>query len=115
MSSRDIFEFDDLLNDGTNSPSPSLFDTEKLIIRRFLQDTTCYDVMPQSGKIVVIDSGLTVKSALRAMAENNIVAAPLWNAEEHDYSGVLTVTDWIDILRHFASVPDGLNSSKPSI
>ena len=100
---------------GTGTPNAAMCEDERQIIRRYLQETTVYDVMPQSGKIVVIDSLLTVKSALRAMSENNIVAAPLWSAEDHDYSGVLTVTDWIDILRHFASVPDGLNSSKPSI
>jgi 5'-AMP-activated protein kinase, regulatory gamma subunit len=76
---------------------------ERRRMREWLQRHTCYELMPPSGKIVVLDNGLTVKSALRAMRENGMSAAPLWDGEKHDYVGMLAVTDWMDMLRHFYS------------
>jgi len=33
--------------------------------------------------------------------ESNIKCAPLWDSEKKDFIGMITVTDFIDILRHF--------------
>ncbi len=35
-----------------------------------LASHTCWEVIPDSGKIVIIDTGISVKSAFSAMMEN---------------------------------------------
>lgn len=62
---------------------------------------TCYEMIPASGKIVVLDISLAVKVAFRALIENRIKSAPLWDSIIGDYVGMITVTDFIDILRYF--------------
>eukprot|EP01112_Ceratiomyxa_fruticulosa_P021874 TRINITY_DN7850_c1_g1_i1.p1 TRINITY_DN7850_c1_g1~~TRINITY_DN7850_c1_g1_i1.p1 ORF type:complete len:685 (-),score=139.80 TRINITY_DN7850_c1_g1_i1:85-2139(-) len=75
------------------------------IFTQFLQTHTCYDVIPASGKIVVLDMRLAVKSAFHALEENGIKSAPLWDEDTQDYCGMITVSDFIDILRHFYKDP----------
>jgi hypothetical protein len=58
-------------------------------------------MIPASGKMVVLDVDLPVKVAFRALIENQIKSAPLWDSSTRDYAGMITVTDFIDILRHF--------------
>lgn len=71
------------------------------IFTQFLKSHTCYELIPASGKIVVLDVSLDVKVAFRALTENNIKSAPLWDSEKEDYVGMITVSDFINILRHF--------------
>ena len=58
-------------------------------------------MIPDSGKIVVLDTGLAVKAAFRALIENHIKSAPLWDSQIGDYVGMITVTDFIAILCYF--------------
>ena len=66
-----------------------------------MRNHTCYETIPASGKIVVLDVSLDVKVAFRALIENRIKSAPLWDSEIGDYVGMITVSDFINILRHF--------------
>jgi len=62
-----------------------------------------YELIPHSGKVVVLDSQLGVLSAFHGLLENNINCAPVWNSQKHKYVGMLSVTDFIDILQHLHS------------
>eukprot|EP00049_Salpingoeca_infusionum_P004322 m.77410 g.77410 ORF g.77410 m.77410 type:complete len:588 (-) comp12508_c0_seq2:658-2421(-) len=72
--------------------------TGRAIITNFLQEHNCYDIMPLSGKIVVFDTQLHVKKALMALVKHNIRSAPLWNSRRQQFVGMITVTDFINIL-----------------
>lgn len=54
---------------------------------------------------MVLDIRLAVKSAFHALEENGIKSAPLWDEDRQDYCGMITVSDFIDILRHFYKDP----------
>ena len=58
-------------------------------------------MVPASGKIVVLDICLQAQVAFQALIENRIKSAPLWDSEKCNYVGMVTVTDFIDIVRHY--------------
>jgi hypothetical protein len=72
-----------------------------LSLTSLLHNYKCADIIPDSGKIVVLDTALGVKAAFKALEENNIKSAPLWDSKVQDYIGMITVTDFIEILLHF--------------
>lgn len=73
--------------------------------KEIFKNSTCFEIIPESGKIVVLDTSLVVRSAFQALVENNIKSAPLWDSQIQDFVGMITVTDFINILRHFYSSP----------
>merc|ERR1711976_564266 len=67
----------------------------------FLKQRKCYDLIPTSSKLVVIDTLLNVKKAFYALVANGLRAAPLWSSAEQKFIGMLTITDFILVLRQF--------------
>ncbi|PWN33330.1 uncharacterized protein FA14DRAFT_104631, partial [Meira miltonrushii] len=49
-------------------------------IREFLRGRSCYDCLPVSFRLVVLDTKLVVKPALDIMWQAGIVSAPLWQS-----------------------------------
>ncbi|VDO10747.1 unnamed protein product [Rodentolepis nana] len=76
--------------------------------------TTCYELMPESAKLVTLDSMLPVGKAFRALCENGIRAAPVWNSETQTFSGVLTINDFLEMLTYCWRKLIGNNSSTSS-
>ncbi|EDQ87437.1 uncharacterized protein MONBRDRAFT_9993 [Monosiga brevicollis MX1] len=74
-------------------------------VPRFLSDVTCYDIMPPSVKMVVFDIDLKVKKAFFALVQNGIRSAPLWDSRRQQFVGMITVTDFIKILRRYYVSP----------
>ena len=68
-----------------------------------LREHMAYELIPHSGKVVVLDNQLGVLSAFHGLLENSINCAPVWNSLKRKYVGMLSVTDFIDILRHMHS------------
>lgn len=77
------------------------FSAERQEVIELLRAHTCYDLIPASGKIIVLDTELVVKAALHALVENRIKSAPLWDSRRGDLVGMITVTDFIDVIRYF--------------
>ncbi|CAM9863382.1 unnamed protein product [Ascophyllum nodosum] len=75
--------------------------TGKERINDFLRSHCCYDLLKHSGKVVVFDSSIPVQLAFYALVEHDMQAAPLWDSRERRFVGLMTVTDFIDILRHY--------------
>jgi len=75
--------------------------TGKDAISDFLSRKTLYDVMRQSGKVVVFDTSIPVQLAFYALLEHDMAAAPLWDSGSRRFVGLMSVTDFIDILRHY--------------
>jgi len=61
-----------------------------------------YQMIPHSGKVLVFDSALNVLQAFQGLLENDMNCAPVWDSQLSRYVGMLSVTDFIDILKHVA-------------
>ncbi|KAI8398289.1 CBS domain profile [Nakaseomyces glabratus] len=78
-------------------------------IRSFLQSKTSYDVLPVSYRLVVLDTALLVKKSLNVLLQNSIVSAPLWDSKTSRFAGLLTTTDFINVIQYYFSNPDKFN------
>ncbi|CAO3656314.1 unnamed protein product [Mucor fragilis] len=67
----------------------------------FLKQHTCYDVLPISFRLVVLDTELPVKKALEILMTNGILSAPLWSSQTHSFAGMLTVSDFISLIQYY--------------
>ncbi|KAL9190974.1 hypothetical protein ACHAXT_000680 [Thalassiosira profunda] len=75
--------------------------TGKQAIVSFLDSQTCYSVLRASGKVVVFDTRIPIQLAFYALVEHDMQAAPLWDPKSCQFVGILTVTDFIDVLRYY--------------
>lgn len=91
------------------NPEPIHLYNEREVIRSagrqaiasFLDSHTCFSVMRASAKVVVFDVRIPIQLAFYALVEHDMPAAPLWDAALCQFVGLLTVTDFIDILRYY--------------
>ena len=96
-----------MMDEDQDSTSEPDFISEVKGFSDLLNTHSCYEMIPASGKIVVLDVALDVKVAFRALIENRIKSAPLWDFNTGEYVGMITVTDFIDIIRYFYHTKDG--------
>ncbi|XP_041367495.1 5'-AMP-activated protein kinase subunit gamma-1-like isoform X3 [Gigantopelta aegis] len=82
-----------------------LDENEEQIFAKFMRAHKCYDLIPMSGKLVIFDTQLNVKKAFFALVYNGVRAAPLWDSSKQDYVGMLTITDFINILKMYYKSP----------
>jgi 5'-AMP-activated protein kinase regulatory gamma subunit len=99
----------------------------KEAIAAFLESHTCFSVLRASGKVVVFDTRIPIQLAFYALVEHgtwtsyrtlyslsmcvanshagpvilDMQCAPLWDAASCQFVGILTVTDFIDVLRYY--------------
>lgn len=71
------------------------------VIAAFLRETQCYNVIKNSGKVVVFDIKIPINLAFFALVEHDIKSVPIWDAEQGKFVGMFTATDFVNILRHF--------------
>ncbi|KAF3908395.1 hypothetical protein ABW21_db0200488 [Orbilia brochopaga] len=77
-------------------------------IRNFLRLRTSYDVLPVSFRLIVLDTTLLVKQSLAILIQNGIVSAPLWDSKQSKFAGLLTSTDFINVIQYYFQFPDDL-------
>ncbi|XP_074595200.1 SNF4/AMP-activated protein kinase gamma subunit [Brevipalpus obovatus] len=92
--SNDRLDFDELEKD------------KDLTYVKFFQFYRCYDLIPLSAKLVVFDTALLVKKAFYALVSNGVRAALLWDSANYRFVGMLTITDFINILRTYYKSPN---------
>ncbi|XP_011486958.1 5'-AMP-activated protein kinase subunit gamma-2 isoform X4 [Oryzias latipes] len=80
-------------------------ESERDIYMRFMKCHKCYDIIPTSSKLVVFDTTLQVKKAFFALGANGVRAAPLWESKKQSFVGMLTITDFINILTRYYKSP----------
>ena len=76
-----------------------------------MKSQTSYDVLPVSFRLIILDTSLLVKRALSILLSNNIVTAPLWNTNSSSFAGLLTASDFINVIRYYyqsASYPQAI-------
>ncbi|KAF2005564.1 CBS-domain-containing protein [Amniculicola lignicola CBS 123094] len=90
----------------------SVIDREQIeglrTVRAFLKVRTSYDVMPLSFRLIVFDTSLLVKKSLNILIQNGIVSAPLWDSKSSTFAGLLTVSDYINVIQYYWQNPDAL-------
>ncbi|UJR27526.1 hypothetical protein I4U23_008809 [Adineta vaga] len=59
---------------------------------------TCYDCMPKSGKVLLLDARLSIRKAFFALVFNNVRAALVWHAPTSSNIGLITISDFINML-----------------
>lgn len=87
----------------------ALVPNENRVFMKFLKSRRCYELMPASAKLVVLDKELKVSHAFDALMFNGIRSAPVWDSEMYEYIGILTVTDFMQILKRHCHSKDELN------
>ncbi|XP_055990769.1 5'-AMP-activated protein kinase subunit gamma-2 isoform X2 [Sorex fumeus] len=80
-------------------------ESESGVYMRFMRSHRCYDIVPTSSKLVVFDTTLQVKKAFFALVANGVRAAPLWESKKQSFVGMLTITDFINILHRYYKSP----------
>uniref|UniRef100_A0A3Q2CN63 5'-AMP-activated protein kinase subunit gamma-1-like n=1 Tax=Cyprinodon variegatus TaxID=28743 RepID=A0A3Q2CN63_CYPVA len=84
---------------------PAGTDPDAYIYMNFMKSHSCYDAMPRSSKLVIFDTTLQVKKAFFALVANGVRAAPLWDSKLQCFVGMLTITDFINILHRYYKSP----------
>ena len=64
-------------------------DASRARVLEFLQRHTAYELIPESNKVVVLDTQLPVRQAFHACYEQGITAAPLWDERAQEFVGML--------------------------
>ncbi|XP_026128011.1 5'-AMP-activated protein kinase subunit gamma-3b isoform X1 [Carassius auratus] len=75
------------------------------VYAKFFMSHCCYDAIPTSSKLVIFDTTLQVKKAFFALVSNGVRAAPLWDNKLQCFVGMLTITDFINILHRYYRSP----------
>ncbi|XP_018935614.2 5'-AMP-activated protein kinase subunit gamma-1 isoform X2 [Cyprinus carpio] len=85
--------------------SGPLQDPDSDVYTKFFMSHCCYDAIPTSSKLVIFDTTLQVKKAFFALVANGVRAAPLWDNKLQCFVGMLTITDFINILHRYYRSP----------
>ena len=101
------------LSDVSNTPITMQAD-EPGYTRKKIKDFLCthsiYELIPESGKVVLLDIELPVRQAFHALHEQGVAAASLWDAQAAQVAGIISASDFIHILRRLrSSVSSGAN------
>ncbi|RAK99505.1 AMP-activated serine/threonine-protein kinase regulatory subunit SNF4 [Aspergillus ibericus CBS 121593] len=73
-------------------------------IRNFLKVRTSYDVLPLSFRLIIFDTSLR-----HAVRNTGIVSAPLWDSKSSTFAGLLTTSDYINVIQYYFQNPAALN------
>uniref|UniRef100_A0A668AR49 Protein kinase, AMP-activated, gamma 3a non-catalytic subunit n=1 Tax=Myripristis murdjan TaxID=586833 RepID=A0A668AR49_9TELE len=80
-------------------------EADATVYMNFMKNHCCYDAIPTSCKLVIFDTTLQVKKAFFALVANGLRAAPLWDNKLQRFVGMLTITDFINILHRYYKSP----------
>jgi 5'-AMP-activated protein kinase, regulatory gamma subunit len=50
----------------------------------------CYEILPQSFKMIVFDTTLLLKKALAVLVQHGVQSAPVWDSQAQKFIGMLT-------------------------
>mmetsp|Transcript_96433 Transcript_96433/g.141028 ORF Transcript_96433/g.141028 Transcript_96433/m.141028 type:complete len:331 (-) Transcript_96433:37-1029(-) len=67
-------------------------------IFEFFRNHTAYDMLPESGKVILMDSSISAYSAYSLMAANEQQSVPVWDSRSDRYCGTLTTTDLVQLI-----------------
>ncbi|KAI0167343.1 hypothetical protein BJ166DRAFT_464295, partial [Pestalotiopsis sp. NC0098] len=79
-------------------------------LREFLQRRTSYDVLPMSFRLIVLDNDLLIRKSLNILIQNGIVSAPLWDSHTSRFAGLLTATDFMNVIQYYCQFPNEIDN-----
>ncbi|MDI1489361.1 MAG: AMP-activated serine/threonine-protein kinase regulatory subunit [Ramalina farinacea] len=98
---------------GQKTDSESAIDRDQRLglerIRDFLKVRTSYDVLPLSFRLIIFDTSLMVKKSLTILIQNGIVSAPLWDSKTSTFAGLLTTSDYLNLIQYYWQNPEAVN------
>ncbi|CAF2504470.1 unnamed protein product [Rotaria sp. Silwood2] len=68
------------------------------VYQSFFITHSCYDCMPKSGKVLLLDARLSIRKAFFALVYNSVRAALVWHAATSSNIGLITISDFINML-----------------
>ncbi|KAK9120266.1 hypothetical protein Scep_018359 [Stephania cephalantha] len=109
-SSRQIMDVDNriinymaFLGSMPREPVPQISDGEVDVCRHrlsvLMSRYTVYELLPESGKVSILDVKVPVKQAFHVMFEQGLPVVPVWDDFRGQLIGMLTASDFILILR----------------
>ena len=85
----------------------------KLDIQAFFKSSTVFNLLPRSGRVVVIDDRCSLMAAWTALALNDCAAAAVWSSAQNNFCGAFCVNDIVNIMcRHCTPASSPLSSSE---
>ena len=69
-------------------------------ILNFFKCYKCYDLIPTSAKLVILDTGLSLKKAFYAMLETGVRSCPVWSSTTQRNVGLVSLTDFISVIQN---------------
>ncbi|BGP18706.1 hypothetical protein JCM10213_009184 [Rhodosporidiobolus nylandii] len=84
---------------GTNAPERTRKALES--IRAFLASKSCYDILPESFRLIVFDNKLGITKSLQALVTNGVVSAPLYDSTTHRFAGMFTLADVVHLIQYY--------------
>lgn len=84
--------------EGIQNISVADVDASRRQINEFLTSHTVYEILPDSGKVVVLDLSMPIKRAFHVLHEQGISLAPLWDSDTQQFVGMLTPSDFVSII-----------------
>ncbi|KAH8926754.1 hypothetical protein BT69DRAFT_1278534 [Atractiella rhizophila] len=88
-------------NNAPLSPSERQHQSGLERIRKFCRNQQCYNILPESFKLVVFDTTMKILDALLAMEINGVVSAPLWDGADGRFAGMFTLPDVIHLIQYY--------------
>ncbi|KAH7033084.1 uncharacterized protein B0I36DRAFT_407695 [Microdochium trichocladiopsis] len=79
-------------------------------VRDFLRVRTSYDVLPLSFRLIILDNDLLIRKSLAILTQNGIVSAPLWDSQNSRFAGLLTSTDYINLIQYYCQFPEQIDN-----
>ncbi|ORY71901.1 uncharacterized protein BCR38DRAFT_418331 [Pseudomassariella vexata] len=79
-------------------------------LRDFLRVRTSYDVLPLSFRLIILDNDLLIRKSLNIFIQNGIVSAPLWDSHNSRFAGLLTSTDYINVIQYYCQFPNEIDN-----
>lgn len=73
-------------------------------IREFLTNHTAYELIPESGKVVLLDIDLPLRQAFHALHEQGISSAPLFDSQHGTICGMVSASDFITTLQRLRNL-----------
>ncbi|GAA6009125.1 AMP-activated serine/threonine-protein kinase regulatory subunit SNF4 [Rhodotorula paludigena] len=70
-------------------------------IRAFVASKSCYDILPESFRLIVFDTKLGITKSLQALVTNGVISAPLYDSTTHRFAGMFTLADVVHLIQYY--------------
>ena len=84
--------------DVFQTKTPMTIEECRNAVQSIFSETTCYDLIQQSAKVIVFLKTIPCHMAFYALIEHDANVAPIWDPARHTFVAMMTVSDYIRAL-----------------